>query len=92
MPNDLIPEETAKAIQKAAKLLSKVIDAGAGIGRYLDSVFERIPHNLVGYFGGDGSLSRGCGTRSAFARTQRKFGEGGVRKIGWMLARLLPSR
>jgi hypothetical protein len=53
MAKDLIPEETAKAIQEAAKLLSKVIDAGAGIGRYLDTVFDRVPHNLVGYFGGD---------------------------------------
>ena len=40
-------------MQEGVKLLSKVIDAGAGVGRYLDCAFERVPHNLVGCCGGD---------------------------------------
>jgi hypothetical protein len=48
-----ISDEQAKAIQETAKLASKIVDAGGGIGRYLDRVFGHVPDNLVGYFGGD---------------------------------------
>jgi hypothetical protein len=48
-----IDPETAKAIQEASKVGGKVIDAGTGIGRYLDRVLGRVPDNLVGYLIGD---------------------------------------
>jgi len=56
MANELIrpfDEESAKAIQEAAKFLSKLVEAGAGVGHYLDRIFGRVPDNLVGYLGGD---------------------------------------
>jgi hypothetical protein len=44
-----IDEETAKAVQEVAKLGSKMVDATAGVGRYLDRVLGRIPDNLAGF-------------------------------------------
>jgi hypothetical protein len=56
MPGELIrlvDEETAKAVQEVAKLASKIVDAAAGSGRYIDRVLGRVPEDLVGYLVGD---------------------------------------
>ena len=54
MGREIIPifdPETAKAIQKASDLGGKVVDAGAGVGRYTASVFGALPNDLIGIAG-----------------------------------------
>jgi hypothetical protein len=56
MTNELIrpiDKETAEAIKEVARLGSKIVDATAGIGRYLDRVLGHVPDDLVGFLGGN---------------------------------------
>jgi hypothetical protein len=54
MGQEIVPifdTETAKAVQKASDLGGKVVDAGAGVGRYTAWVLGSLPHELVGIAG-----------------------------------------
>ena len=56
MANELmrpIDPESAQAIQEAAKLGGKLVDAGSGAAGYVDRVLGRLPDNFVGWAVGD---------------------------------------
>jgi len=48
-----ISDSQAKAIEATAKATEKAADVLSGLGGYLKEVFGTVPHDLVGYFGGD---------------------------------------
>jgi hypothetical protein len=61
MSNELmrpIDPETARAIEEAAKLGGKLVDAGTKAGGYLDRVLGRLPDNIVGLVLGDWLLHK----------------------------------
>jgi hypothetical protein len=51
--NDLIDENTARAIQEVSKATGKGLDLAGKAGSYAAAVFGRSPHNLVGLLVGD---------------------------------------
>jgi hypothetical protein len=51
--NDLIDENTARAIEEASKAAGKGLDLAGKAGSYAAAVFGRSPHNLVGLLLGD---------------------------------------
>jgi len=84
MSNELmrpIDPDTARAIEEAAKLGGKLVDAGTKAGGYLDRVIGRLPDNIVGLVLGDWVLhTRIRRWAELQAETERILRERGVKE------------
>jgi hypothetical protein len=80
MTNEVFDPASAKAIEEAAKFGSKAIDAGTGLGAYLDRVVGKLPDNLIGCLADWIEHVRLRNGAALWARTNEIFRERGVTK------------
>jgi Abortive infection alpha len=84
MSNELmrpIDPETARAIEEAAKLGGKLVDAGTKAGGYIDRVIGRLPDNIVGLVLGDWVLHKRIRRWAELqAETEEILGRHGVKE------------
>ncbi|MGJ4933688.1 Abi-alpha family protein [Bradyrhizobium sp. HKCCYLRH3083] len=81
MGNDLIGEDTAKAIQETAKFGGKLVDASSAAGGYLSNTLGSLPENLVGLIGDQVAYWRRRRWIDLSADLERRLGDRGVKGV-----------